>query len=163
MPPAVRAVDAVPPSPAVTAERREEVAVILDRVVEMARMWPDISAVGLCGSWATGRAGMGSDLDLCVVTRWRSDLARDPDWLAAQLGLGAHLTQRRQWGPMMTEMRFQTHSGLEVELGLVDWAWASTSPVDPGTASVVRDGFVVLHDQKSLLTALKLAVASSTT
>lgn len=32
--------------------------------------------------------------------------------------------------------------------------WAATGPVDPGTRSVVRDGFRVLHDSEGLLARL---------
>src|SRR5690606_1092785 len=42
----------------------------------------------------------------------------------------------------------------EVELGLADPAWAATDPVDPGTARVVGDGFLVLHDPAGALAAL---------
>lgn len=51
-----------------------------------------------------------------------------------------------------------TAEQLEVELGVADTAWAGVDPVDMGTARVVGDGFVVLHDPSGMLAALVAAV-----
>jgi uncharacterized protein len=59
---------------------------------------------------------------------------------------------------MLTEVRHRLPSGLEVDVGVVDRAWAATTPVDPGTARVVQDGFVVLHDPAGVLGLLVKAV-----
>ena len=152
------AADRVPPSPEATAERREEVAAVLDRVVSMARVWPDISAVALCGPWAGGRADMGADVELCMVVRWRSDLAKDPGWLAGQIAVGARFLGRQDRGRLRTDMRYQLRSGLEVEVALVDRSWAAADPPDAATAAVVCTGFIALHDPKALLAALRDAV-----
>ena len=120
-------------------------------------------AVAVCGSWAADRATAASDVDLVVVLAEPADrpvLAANPGWVVAALGGDGELVRRRAWGPWMTEVRLRRASGLEVEVGLVDPVWASVTPVDPGTASVVADGFDVRYDPHGVLVALVEAVAS---
>ena len=57
------------------------------------------------------------------------------------------------WGAV-TSVRVVYEDGLEVELGLAGVAWASTDPVDAGTARVVRDGFRILFDPTGALAQL---------
>ena len=131
----------------------------VDGVVEQVRAWvlgrPDVLALALAGSWARGDARADSDVDLLVLTA-------DPDaylggaWLASAVDPAADIRTRR-WGPLL-ERRFRLPSGLEVELGFAPVGWAAV-PADPGTARVVSDGFVVLHDPSGLLERLVRAVA----
>lgn len=58
----------------------------------------------------------------------------------------------------MTERRARPRSGFEVELGLTTPAWASTTPVDPGTAGVVIGGCVPIVDPDGLLERLVATV-----
>ena len=48
--------------------RKRRVVAVLRRVAAWAAKRPDIVAVVLVGSYARGRPGMGSDVDLVVVT-----------------------------------------------------------------------------------------------
>ena len=53
-------------------------------------------------------------------------------------------------GVPLRERRVRTHSGLQVELGIVSPTWAAL-PLDPGTATVLRDGCRILHDPQGVL------------
>ena len=142
----------------VTAERRAEVGKLTDAVVRWARQMPAVAALGMCGSWAGGRPTMGSDVDLIVLTGVRVALVHDHDWALVAAGDGSRVVRQQDWGGLLTEIRVRRASGLEVELGVADLAWAAASPVDRGTARVVSDGFVVLHDPSGMLGALVAAV-----
>jgi hypothetical protein len=58
------------------------------------------------------------------------------------------------------ERRLRLNDGLVVEVGIGGREWASMCPLDPGTARVVRDGFMSLYDPRRLVDALQSAVAS---
>ena len=55
------------------------------------------------------------------------------------------------------ERRVRLSSGLEIEFGFVAPSWATTDPVDPGTAAVVRDGVQSLYDPLGLIETLAAA------
>ena len=76
----------------------------------------------------------------------------------SQLAIG-ELIRIRSWGPI-TEQRFATTSGLEVEIDIGCPAWASVMPVDPGTRRVVTDGARILHDPMRMLATLLRACRS---
>ncbi len=59
---------------------------------------------------------------------------------------------------VLSERRVRLPSGLEVDFGFVAPSWASTDPVDAGTAQVVRDGCRPLLDDSGLLERLVAAV-----
>jgi hypothetical protein len=71
---------------------------------------------------------------------------------ADQLALGAIIRTRR-WGPI-TEQRFATSSGPEVEINIGSPDWANIHPIDPGTHRVVTDGAQPLHDPAGILANL---------
>lgn len=111
---------------------------------------PDVVAVGLAGSQARGTARPDSDVDLVVVTR-------DRDGYLGWPGAGPGWTdlRTRRWGPLL-ERRFRLPGGPVVEVGFVPESWADV-PADPGTARVVGDGLVVLHDPAGVLARLVAA------
>ena len=117
---------------------------------------PDVSALGLVGSYAYRRPRMGSDVDVVVLTD-------KPEVYGAWLGTTsplapAQLIRHQQWGPV-TEWRLRRRSGLQVEFNIAAPTWADVSPLDPGTARVVSDGLQIVHDPHLLLTRLQSAVA----
>ena len=126
--------------------RASAVRALLERIAEWAAGRADVTAVGLCGSWAAARARGDSDVDLVVLTPRRAGLAADTAWLADLCGGPASAVGVRAWGPHLTEVRALLADGLEVEVGLADPAWAGADPVDPGTARVVGDAWVTLYD-----------------
>jgi hypothetical protein len=83
-----------------------------------------------------------SDIDLILLAR---DTTRYSDlaW-ADELAIG-ELIRTQSWGAV-TEQRFVTATGLEVEIGIGCPDWASAKPIDPGTRGVVTDGARILHD-----------------
>lgn len=127
---------------ALAPERVAEVDEIISRVTQWAARRSDIVGLVLVGSYARNAARPDSDIDLVLLT---TDQARyaDNTW-AHELALG-ELTRVQSWGAV-TERRFQTTSGLNVEINIGSPGWASTDPVEPGTRRVVTDGARSLHD-----------------
>jgi len=126
-------------------------------VREWARDRADLRAVALVGSWARGTARADSDVDIVLLTETPSAYLDDAAWAQP---FGAVEVLRTQRFGVLTERRMQLRSGLVVEFGVVTPAWASTTPLDDGTARVVADGLVALHDPGGLLSALVHAVAA---
>jgi hypothetical protein len=109
-----------------------------------------VVAVALVGSWARGAAGPDSDVDLVVLTESPAVYLEREEWVR-ELG-GARVVRTRRWG-VLTERRLAM-PGLEVDVGFVLPSWASTDPVDAGTARVVAGGLVPLYDPQGLLARL---------
>lgn len=82
---------------------------------------------------------------------WTSYEYSDIAW-ADDLAIG-ELIRTRAWGPI-TERRFVTTTGLEVEIGIGHLDWASINPIDPGRQRVVTDGARILHDPAGVLANL---------
>lgn len=101
---------------------------------------------------------MDSDLDLVVLTHRRADYVGSEGWIEDAVTERAPVVRAMDWGPSLSERRLRLRSGFEVEFGFAPVSWASTDPVDPGTASVVRDGCAALHDPDRLLAELLRAV-----
>lgn len=134
-------------------ERLVEYGEVVRTVVEWAAGDPDIEGIALVGSWARGDARLDSDLDLVVLTTATERYAEDDSWVQRALGRHAPIIRKRGWGAL-TERRVLLASGFEIDLGLVAPSWASTTPVDPGTAQVVSDGLRPLHDPGGVLADL---------
>lgn len=102
------------------------------------------------GSCARNTPRPDSDIDLILLT---SDAAKytNNTW-SDELAIG-ELTRVQSWGPI-TERRFRTRTGLEVEINIGLPEWANTDPIDPGTHRVVADGARTLHDPSGVLAAL---------
>jgi hypothetical protein len=123
---------------------------IIGRVTRWAARRPDVVGLLLVGSYARNAARPDSDIDLVLLTTDQVGYA-DNTW-AHELVLG-DVVRVQSWGPI-TERRFRTHSGLEVEINIGSPSWADTNPVDPGTRRVVTDGARILHDPNRPLAAL---------
>jgi predicted nucleotidyltransferase len=125
---------------------------LLARAAAWADARDDVAAVALVGSWARGAERPDSDLDLVVLTDDPAGYLERDDWVE-ELQPGAELVATRDWGTIV-ERRIRLPSGLEVEVGIGRPSWADTSPVDPGTRRVVRDGMQALYDPRGMLAAL---------
>jgi predicted nucleotidyltransferase len=136
----------------VPSGRRRDVGSLLARAAAWADARDDVAAVALVGSWARGAERPDSDLDLVVLTDDPAGYLERDDWVD-ELQPGAELVATRDWGTIV-ERRIRLPSGLEVEVGIGRPSWADTSPVDPGTRRVVRDGMQALYDPRGLLAAL---------
>lgn len=139
------------------AGREDEVDELLGAVREWAGDRADLRAVALVGSWACGGAHADSDVDIVLLTETPGTYVDDAEWARPLGAVEVLLTQR--WG-VLTERRMELGSGLVVEFGVVTPAWASTTPLDDGTARVVVDGLIALHDPTGLLSELVQAVAA---
>jgi hypothetical protein len=131
------------------------VTAFLEDVGRWAAGAPGVQAVALVGSYAAGRARPDSDVDLVVLLDDPRRLLGERAWLE-EFGVVA-ATAVEDWGAV-TSLRVHYAGGLEVEWGLAGVSWAGVGPVDPGTARVVRDGLVPLHDPGGLLARLEAAV-----
>ena len=129
----------------VTPERAAEYREDVRSVAAWADSRRDIAGVAVVGSWARNEPLMDSDLDLVVLTTDAQQYLSSSSWPPEALGQNAEVVRRREWGPL-TEYRVVLHFGFEIEFGFVAPDWARTEPLDGGTARVVRDGCVPLHD-----------------
>jgi predicted nucleotidyltransferase len=140
----------------ISPERAAETEDVIHHVTRWAGDRSDIVGLLLVGSCARNAARPDSDIDLILLTR---DTTRYSDlaW-ADELAVG-ELIRTQSWGAI-TERRFVTASGLEVEIGIGRPDWASVNPVDPGTRRVVTDGARILHDPTGILATLLRACQS---
>jgi predicted nucleotidyltransferase len=141
----------------VTDQRATEYLEVKRSVERWARRQGDIVGVALVGSWARWQARMDSDIDFVLLTPSQDRFVLEHGWVAESLSRPAHIIRTKRWGPL-TECRVRLPSGLEVEFGFAPPLWASTDPVDPGTAQVVRDGCIPLVDPGGLFARLIEAV-----
>lgn len=135
------------------SSREPEVREFLHDVVAWCRGRVDVRAVALVGSWARDEARCSSDVDVVLLTTDPVRYLETDDWAHV---LGATVVATRQWG-VLTERRLIMATGMEVDVGVVDPAWAATAPLDEGTAKVARNGLVPVYDPYALLERLKNA------
>jgi hypothetical protein len=141
----------------VTDERATEYLEVKRSVERWARRQADIVGMALVGSWAQLQAGMDSDIDFVLLTPSKHRYVVEEEWIAESVSLPADIIRTEEWGPL-AERRVRLPSGLDVEFGFAPPSWASTDPVDPGTAQVVRDGCIPLVDPEGLFARLIEAV-----
>ena len=79
---------------------------------------------------------MASDIDLVVLTDDVEPFVAATDWIRTATG----------------------QHGLIVEFSFAPASWASTDPLDTGTAQVVAEGFGILYDPGEMLRGLVTAV-----
>ena len=137
----------------VTAERRAEFENVVISTTQWAQGTSDVRAVGLAGSWARDDPRVDSDIDLVVLTDRTDHYVARAAWVSEAAGDNARVIGTRRWGPL-TERRVALPSGLEIEFGFAPASWADTSALDPGTATVISDGFRILYDPDGLLDQL---------
>ncbi|MBK3625186.1 nucleotidyltransferase domain-containing protein [Streptomyces sp. MBT49] len=142
--------------PGVSPTREAEVRRVVDRVTRWAANRSDVVGLLLVGSWAREAARPDSDVDLVVLSTAPAAYAEGDAW-TREPALGEVLRVRK-WGPV-TEWRYVTASGLEVEVGVTAVQWARTDPIDDGTRRVVTDGARPLYDPAGILGALIRACA----
>lgn len=133
----------------------EAAARLVAAFTEWAKARDDVAGLALVGSHARGDATPDSDVDLMVVAESPGRYVEDTTWVETFGAMDDLVVE--EWGAV-TSLRVQYSNGLEVELGVTSRAWASTDPVDPGTARVVRAGCRILVDRAGLLADLVLSV-----
>ena len=145
----------------ITTERLREVDAIVLRGRQLAGSHPDVRAAVVVGSYAYGRPTMESDIDIVIAADNRDAWLLDDSWARRIVGTRLEIVREQDWGPLR-ERRFRTESGFEVEFGLVTAQWFAT-PVDPGTAKVLRDGCRIVTDAEFLARDALRSLALSTT
>jgi predicted nucleotidyltransferase len=141
----------------VPASRVDEVSRLLSDLAAAAQRCGEVAGMALVGSWARGTATAESDVAVVILGDVESLLERQP-W--AEATATAELVRTETFG-VVRERRYEFPSGLTLELDLAPREWASTAPLDPGTAVVVSHGFRILVDPDGLLHALSDAAISS--
>jgi RimJ/RimL family protein N-acetyltransferase len=134
----------------------DELEQLLEHVAEWARSQDDLMAVALVGSRTRAASGPDSDVDLVFLSRDPARYVEQEEW-AQELGASAVQASARRG--VLTEQRLRMASGLELDVAIGGPTWASSEPVDPGTARVVREGCRVIHDPEGVLARLQGAVA----
>lgn len=134
----------------------EEVGNLIEGLILWAEGRADVRAVALVGSWARGEAGPASDVDLVVLTTDPNSYAGGGDWLDAFED--ARVEGTEDWGAL-TARRLVYPSGMEVEVGVGEPAWAATDPLDQGTAELLGRGMRPVYDPDGLLGDLATAFA----
>ena len=129
-------------------ELPDDVERFLASLVAFAEARNDVRAVALVGSRARGVARPDSDVDVVMLSSQPETYIDGDDWI--RRFPGATLLATRRWGAL-TERRLLLGNGIEVDFGVACPSWASTQPLDAGTAQVARDGLVILHDRDGLL------------
>lgn len=117
----------------------------------------DVRALMVVGSVAREDAGPGSDVDVVLLTNHPARYLENVEWVS---DLGAVQRVGLECYGKVTSVRAEYCDGLEVEFAIAAADWVST-PVDPGTEAVARDGIVVLLDRDGDATALADAFGSS--
>jgi hypothetical protein len=144
----------------VTPERAAEYHGIVRSVTAWADGQQDITGIAAVGSWARDEPRMDSDLDLVILTVDKQRYSTDGWWVPGAVGQQADVVRTQDWGPL-TERRVVLQSGFEIEFGFAAPSWASTEPLDAGTARVVRDGCLPLHDPSGAFELLIAAVRAT--
>jgi predicted nucleotidyltransferase len=144
----------------VTPARAAECDEIVRSVTAWAAGQHDITGIAAVGSWARAEPRVDSDLDLVILTVDRQRYVADASWVLRALSQQAEIVRTQDWGPL-TERRVVLQSGFEIEFGFAAPSWASPDPVDAGTARVVRDGCLPLHDPSRVFERLITAVRAT--
>ncbi|HTR70150.1 MAG TPA: nucleotidyltransferase domain-containing protein [Mycobacteriales bacterium] len=122
----------------------------------LANQSPDVVAVAVVGSWARKTAGPQSDIDLIVLTDDPETLLDSEDWFAL-FDASAHLVRANSFGALQ-ERRLAVPGGPDIEVGIGRPSWATTCPIDEGTARVAVAGMTIVYDPTGCLRALRAAV-----
>ena len=133
----------------------------LPAITAWAASTPDIVGIALVGSWASGRARPSSDIDFVILVKSPTAFRRD-DWLGAiswPAAAQVAASHDENYGAVWSR-HIRLSNGRELEFSFCDVSWANIDPVEPSTASIVRDGMRILFDRESILERLQTAVGA---
>src|SRR5689334_12104231 len=121
-----------------------QVTSFLAQVVRWAIQQQQIDSVALVGSHARGIARADSDVDLVLLASTPLSYVNDSRWIKT---FGTILRQNIECYEPVQSLRVHYASGLEIEFGFAPLMWATTEPLDAGTAQVVSGGMQILVDK----------------
>jgi uncharacterized protein len=147
-------------SESVAGLRHSNALNLISSVRDWATRQGDILAAAVVGSYARGTERPDSDVDLVLLVADPAPFLRTTAWVEA---FGAITSiSCEDWGRLKS-LRVFYQEGTEVEFGIAGADWASTQPLDAGTAGVVSKGLVILVDPHGLLDTLRRCVEHGTT
>jgi predicted nucleotidyltransferase len=135
----------------------QKTASFLERLHAWSEVREDVRAVVVVGSVARGDARTDSDVDVVLLTNRPARYLEDVGWIS-DFG-PARRVELEHYGKV-TSVRAVYGNDLEVEFAIAAADWAST-PLDPGTEAVARNGIVILFDRDGDATALAGAFGPS--
>jgi predicted nucleotidyltransferase len=138
----------------------EEVAAILADVSRWARSSPDVRAVALVGSRASGRARADSDVDLIVIAD-APEAYQDLQWVERAVAQRAVMATRSERFGNVWSLFATLIEGSEIEFTFAERSWVKSDPPAPEVCRVVRDGIAILYDPLGELLALCAACGVS--
>jgi predicted nucleotidyltransferase len=131
------------------------VASFLEELSAWAGTRSDILGIAIVGSHARGTARADSDVDVVILCSAPALLLKG-GW-ASRFG-DIDSSALEDFGALQS-LRVHYRSGLEVEFGVTDEAWARV-PLDPGTKSALADGVRVIYDPRNLFRVAKDAAVA---
>ena len=135
---------------------------ILGLIDDFVAINPEILAMGLCGSWARGSAGVNSDIDLSIIVADPKKYL-ETGWLFQipfeKINDAVASFEDRQYGRVWSRHVF-LESHTEIEFSFADQSWAAVDRLDEGTRKVVSDGYKILYDPDHILEKLVNKVQS---
>jgi uncharacterized protein len=133
---------------------------ILAPISAWARSRSDIHGLALVGSWADGSARNDSDIDLMLLVPQPQTFRSDQHWLTEIDWAGRRVAG---WHDVEYGAAWSRHVELEprceIEFTFCPPSWATTNPIDTGTANVVSGGCRILIDKMKLFGKLLTAVS----
>jgi len=130
-----------------------QIAAILSDIGHWARSRPDVRALALVGSHASGRARTDSDVDLMIITD-APEAYQDVGWLERAVAQRAVVATRNERFGNVRSLFVTLAKGPEVELTFAESSWVKTDPPAPEVCRIIRDGVVILYDPQGGLRAL---------
>lgn len=121
---------------------------IITKITDWGIFEPKIEAMVLVGSYARGNYKADSDIDICILTKYKEIMVSDTSFIEQ---FGTVLNYRKEYWGACTSIRVWYDNGVEIEFGVVEPEWANL-PLDEGTRKVLEDGYQVLFDKKGHFT-----------
>jgi len=138
-----------------------EISAILADVRRWAAARPDIRAMALVGSQASGHARPDSDVDLVIVAD-APDAYRNTGWVKPALAQRAVVGTR--WEPFgnVWSLFVALAEGPEIEFTFTERSWVRMDPPAAEVCRILCGGVLILHDpHRELLTLCSACGARS--